>query len=597
MQEGTLGHKIAGWFSAAWSVVVAATVVYLLLVSLVAVAGRDARATCLPAQATDDGSADDGSADDGSADDGSADAAAAQGVSATLTALPGATVPATSTAEATGNAEQAAATDPAIPPLVASAWPTQFVISGVYGEAPTRTVRLQGALTGTTHFFPGDLSEVGGTGSLSAGLIQLTIHPAATPVPGLPTSATVCVELAGADAGRYTGSALLISGSDPTAQAAMAFDVSVKDRMAWPLIMLLAGLIVCAALNYYTSHLAPFDAVVASVDDLTNAVRSEPESTKSAFADFRVTVEYYMARAQAAVRQKDEGSAARLSKLGWTTWDLWNTERAGWIAAGERRATLTRRLREEDPFKGQAVLYLQDLEEALRTGLPERITTTVIAPATDDAKAPAYLTEIIRLEGLAEKFREMAAELDRVAGIIGGMPTGTPAEQALKQSRQQALDVMEAKMHNLRPASTSADADKLADLMDEIGGILDGGAEPSGDLESTAFGSQAQDSQPPTSSIWADRDSGPQVEAEARKVRASRQRLWLLPIVTFALAVVLVGGFGFEETYIKNPTFGANPWSDYLAVFVWGFGAQASAASVASLLSKWRVPGFTVESE
>jgi hypothetical protein len=46
---------------------------------------------------------------------------------------------------------------------------------------------------------------------------------------------------------------------------------------------------------------------------------------------------------------------------------------------------------------------------------------------------------------------------------------------------------------------------------------------------------------------------------------------------------------GFGELYIANPVFGANFWSDYSALMAWGFGAEASRASITDMVRGWGV--------
>jgi hypothetical protein len=55
----------------------------------------------------------------------------------------------------------------------------------------------------------------------------------------------------------------------------------------------------------------------------------------------------------------------------------------------------------------------------------------------------------------------------------------------------------------------------------------------------------------------------------------------------WALALFLIAGTGFQEVYVKNPVFGQSPWMDYFAVFLWGFGAEATRASVTSTIRSW----------
>jgi hypothetical protein len=60
--------------------------------------------------------------------------------------------------------------------------------------------------------------------------------------------------------------------------------------------------------------------------------------------------------------------------------------------------------------------------------------------------------------------------------------------------------------------------------------------------------------------------------------------------VSYAVAVALLAGAGFGELYFLKPTFGANAWGDYFSLLAWGFGAEATRASVADLIKSWGLP-------
>lgn len=48
---------------------------------------------------------------------------------------------------------------------------------------------------------------------------------------------------------------------------------------------------------------------------------------------------------------------------------------------------------------------------------------------------------------------------------------------------------------------------------------------------------------------------------------------------------------GYQQTYLQNPIFGANPWSDYLKVAAWALGADlASRASLGAFSDGWLLP-------
>ncbi len=90
---------------------------------------------------------------------------------------------------------------------------------------------------------------------------------------------------------------------------------------------------------------------------------------------------------------------------------------------------------------------------------------------------------------------------------------------------------------------------------------------------------------PPPQNGWA-------LRAYWRSVRA-----WFTPdrvetvvkAMLYLVALVILVPIGMSQTYLKSDTFGATNGSlEYLFVFLWGFGIQASTATAASVLTKIR---------
>lgn len=75
---------------------------------------------------------------------------------------------------------------------------------------------------------------------------------------------------------------------------------------------------------------------------------------------------------------------------------------------------------------------------------------------------------------------------------------------------------------------------------------------------------------------------------------AKRRKLWVNVYygLTYAIALVLLGAAGFNELYLADKTFGDDGFSDYLAVFVWGFGSQATTVALGQMVQSWNLPGF-----
>jgi hypothetical protein len=64
----------------------------------------------------------------------------------------------------------------------------------------------------------------------------------------------------------------------------------------------------------------------------------------------------------------------------------------------------------------------------------------------------------------------------------------------------------------------------------------------------------------------------------------SRLRLALFRYSTYALALGLLVWMGFAEIYAASPTFGADGAKDYLVLFLWGFGAEATRSAVTEVV-------------
>jgi hypothetical protein len=75
-------------------------------------------------------------------------------------------------------------------------------------------------------------------------------------------------------------------------------------------------------------------------------------------------------------------------------------------------------------------------------------------------------------------------------------------------------------------------------------------------------------------------------------VQEARKRLRWFNWLSYAIAVGLLAGAGFGQLYVAKPTFGANSWSDYFALFAWGFGAEVTRDAITKVVRDWKLPGF-----
>ncbi|MBN2390796.1 MAG: hypothetical protein JXR84_08735, partial [Anaerolineae bacterium] len=79
------------------------------------------------------------------------------------------------------------------------------------------------------------------------------------------------------------------------------------------------------------------------------------------------------------------------------------------------------------------------------------------------------------------------------------------------------------------------------------------------------------------------------VQSLPEKVAGARNRLRWFTWLTYAFAVVFLALAGFVELYGGRLDFGVNGITDYFTLLVWGFGAEATRASVAEMVQGWGI--------
>src|ERR1039458_4835074 len=61
--------------------------------------------------------------------------------------------------------------------------------------------------------------------------------------------------------------------------------------------------------------------------------------------------------------------------------------------------------------------------------------------------------------------------------------------------------------------------------------------------------------------------------------------LWLVRPLLYWLLVVALCAIGLQQLYLKNATFGANPFNDYLGLIIWAMSADVASKTLSTLKS------------
>jgi hypothetical protein len=68
----------------------------------------------------------------------------------------------------------------------------------------------------------------------------------------------------------------------------------------------------------------------------------------------------------------------------------------------------------------------------------------------------------------------------------------------------------------------------------------------------------------------------------AQEVRAEVS-LWVLRPIGYLLLIAALMAIGLQQLYLKNPTFGVDPFSDYFGVFIWAMSSDVASRTLSNL--------------
>jgi len=438
-----------------------------------------------------------------------------------------------------------------------TATPAQLTIAGPRGAVETRTLLLSATDPITDlRVISLDLLRADGRAVLPASAVRLALPVAEIAAGGLLT-VPVTIDLHSAASGEFTGEILFSYHSGTLTVPAT---VTVKDPPVLPLLILLVGVGLGVAVTAYRTRGRPRDELLTRVARLRAQMRGDPELA----APFAERIEAYLVDVEAALQADKWQDGQTAAEQAEGVWAKWRKGRADWLTQLAHQDTLLKRLADE-----AEIPYVQ----ALRRGLED------VAHNAPDAEGPDKLRE--QLDGLGQQINSyirLRAGLDQ----LNSMRNNLPADQS-ETWRTRALN-LQRRLEALSPddpagvQSLQADVDTtLAELTPLCAGTE---ACVKGVREAEATPLQLLGAAPSARPLPEDvRPSG------------ARARLRLFTWVSYGVAVLLLAGAGFGELYVANSTFGASVWGDYFALLAWGFGAEATRASITQMIQGWGLPG------
>jgi hypothetical protein len=255
-------------------------------------------------------------------------------------------------------------------------------------------------------------------------------------------------------------------------------------------------------------------------------------------------------------------------------WDKWRKGREDWLAQLEYRDLLANRLEDEVP--NPDAFYIQVVHSQLENTTRE----------TADKESPQQLRKSLEdLQQQINHYLQGQARLDQFNQLIAKVTPDKEQFWKLKSQRfQQGLDSLsptDREVFNSWKQQVETGIEELVQAIEQ---------QTSTEAASTPslIIARGLDNTTPPHLLAPVPSARPLPDP----VQAAGKRLRWFNWLSYAIAVGLLAGAGFGQLYVAKPTFGANSWSDYFALFAWGFGAEVTRDAVTKVVRDWKLPGF-----
>lgn len=442
--------------------------------------------------------------------------------------------------------------------------PAQLTVAGMRGAVETRSIFLRTANPiKNPQLIPLDLNRTDGSAVLPAEAISMD---QASVLQTKPNELTALVKFnlhRVPSSGEFSGK-LRLSYQD--GEEYIPVTVRVKDPWVLPLIALLVGTGLGVGVSVYRALGRPRDEILTRVGQLRALMQEDRDLAKA--EAFQSRVDGYLVDVRIALGGERWEDAQNALKQAETVWSKWSKARADWLAQLAYADKINQRMLTLDPN----IPYLQTvgrhLEEAVRD-----------AP---DMDSPGQFRD--RLEEIAQqlnRYIQLQREMEQLSDLSTKLPVDGAAPWQFK------LQNLEQRMEYLQPSDLTKDTNLQTEVEEAIAQITK--------LVSPPPATQALLMDLPksglTTSILA---PPPSVRPQTWEERASAAslRLRAFTVGSYVIAIVFLGGTGFSQLYVDQPTFGANPWKDYFALLAWGFGAEVTRDAIMKVVQGLGVPGL-----
>lgn len=333
--------------------------------------------------------------------------------------------------------------------------------------------------------------------------------------------------------------------------------VTVKDPMVLPIVVLLLGVVLGLVVTRYRAIGKPRDEVIVRIDALRKQMGSDQELAEA----FRKRLSSEIIDVEAALQatQWDEARTEMTEAEG--IWTHWRRGREDWILQfGYLEETLRPRLQDLD-------------EQALIVQHARRQLDELGRKAPGLESPEQFRKELQNVTDLLNSFARLYDYLDQLNGLRGNLSGEPDAEEW----QDKILD-FRRQLRQLKPTDDPAVFQQLEDELVEAVKTLEERAPQRSMTKGKGL--------PGISEIRALLEPSPGTLQHGLLNQPSKAetRLQWFFYGTYVIAVLLLAWAGFEKLYVARSDFGVTPSSDYFPLLLWGFGAEATRASIIELI-------------
>ncbi|HOT93027.1 MAG TPA: hypothetical protein PLJ78_14955 [Anaerolineae bacterium] len=501
--------------------------------------------------------------------------------------------------------------------------PRQLSIAARRGQTETRLLLIRAAEpVNDLRIIPLDLNAAKGDVVLPAEAIRVAL-PATTIAANDMITVPVTFNLTNVSSGQFTGELLInYTGQSFT----VPVTVAVKDQPWLPLAALVAGVALGIGVSTYRAQGRPRDEVLVRLGQIRTQMKADKDLEEKG-KPFYTRLDAHLVDVEVALEAQQWEKAQEAVRAAETLWVRWRRARPDWLVQVDYYNQLNTKLTE----LGENLFYISEIKKAaldVYRALPDledpnifraklepltkrvndfialnrRITSLMTTPqgnaiapklqqrlsmlAPDDSAGYQSLQD--EVEAALQKIQK--AQLEKKLAQLAGLTTKLPAAQA--QSWSNTVQELQTRMASLTPTDSAAYLTLESDIdaaLQQVESLMPAPESTFRGIADTSYSAPVSKGATPPEN-WLSGPPGIHVQAlsEEKTIKAGKRLQWFTWL-TYAVAVVFLALAGFVELYGARPDFGVNGIGDYFTLLAWGFGAEATRASIADMVQGWNL--------